>query len=337
MPLAPPPAALGGFPSRRPGASLRRLFRIYRHRDRMTGAVNGSPWRFGAVPPGRGRFDLPAPDGTCYWSDRRYGAWVEVWRGATTIDLVDARARRLWTAQAPPLRLANLLSPRSYRYGITAAISTQPDYACPSSGPRAARRRVCRPRRQLLARPRLGGAQRRRIRSRGHAAAQRGWTTTSGPHRARRRAAGRARLASASAWRRCPTTSPPSRPTPSAGRARESRVRLRKKRAHPYGGLVVPQVAHGRALEHLAIKLQVALGHRRRGPGLDRGPAGGRIEGVDPAQGEGEVRLGGGQEARHALADQGGQHAQRGPHDGDARGPGPRSPRWRPARPSGSG
>jgi hypothetical protein len=131
MPLAPPPAALGGFPSRRPGASLRRLFRSCWHRDRVTGAVNSSPWRFGAIPPGAGRFDLPTPDGTCYWSDRRYGAWLEVWRGASTIDLVDARARRLWTAQAPPLRLADLLSPRSYHYGITADISTQPEHALP--------------------------------------------------------------------------------------------------------------------------------------------------------------------------------------------------------------
>ena len=32
---------------------------------------------------------------------------------------------------APPLRLADLLSPRSYRYGITAAISTQPEHGLP--------------------------------------------------------------------------------------------------------------------------------------------------------------------------------------------------------------
>ena len=130
MPLQPPPAELSAFPTRRPSESLRRLYRIYWHRDRVTGAVN-SPWRFSAVPPGLGRFDLPSPDGTCCWSTRRYGAWVEVFRGATTVDLVDARARRLWTAQAPPLRLANLLSQASYRYGVTAAISTAPDYALP--------------------------------------------------------------------------------------------------------------------------------------------------------------------------------------------------------------
>ena len=119
--------------------SLRRLYRIYWHRDRVTGAVN-SPWRFSAVPPGLGRFDLPSPDGTCYWSSRRYGAWVEVWRGATTIDVADLRARRLWAAQAPPLRLANLLSRTSYPYGVTAAISTQPDYALPQQWAGALRR-----------------------------------------------------------------------------------------------------------------------------------------------------------------------------------------------------
>ena len=60
MPLQPPPAQLSGFPTRRPSVSLRRLYRIYWHRDRVTGAVN-SPWRFSAVPPGLGRFDLPSP------------------------------------------------------------------------------------------------------------------------------------------------------------------------------------------------------------------------------------------------------------------------------------
>lgn len=142
MPLRPPPAqisGLSGFPTRRPSVSLRRLYRIYWHRDRVTGAVN-SPWRFSAVPPGLGRFDLPSPEGTCYWSTRRYGAWVEVWRGATTVDLVDARARRLWIAQAPPLRLANLLSEAAYRYGVTAAISTEPDYDLPQQWAVALRR-----------------------------------------------------------------------------------------------------------------------------------------------------------------------------------------------------
>jgi hypothetical protein len=130
MPLSPPPTNLSGFPSRRPAASLRTLYRIFWSRDQVTGAVN-SPWRFSTIPDGRNRFDVPSPNGTCYWSDRRYGAWVEVFRGATLVNGSDARARRLWTGHAPALHLADLLSPKAYPFGITAAISTQPDYELP--------------------------------------------------------------------------------------------------------------------------------------------------------------------------------------------------------------
>lgn len=131
MPLQPPPADLAGFPRRRSSPALRTLYRIFWHRDRTTGEALG-PWRFSGLPGGTsGRFDLPAPAGTCYWSDRRYGAWVEVFRSTAVVAAVDAAARRLWTAQAPPLRLADLLSQRAYRFGVTAAISTQPDYPLP--------------------------------------------------------------------------------------------------------------------------------------------------------------------------------------------------------------
>ena len=93
---------------------------------RLHHKVARSPWRFSAIPPGHRRFDLSRPHGTCYWSSRRYGAWVEVWRGVTMVDLDDALKRRLWVGHAPAMHLANLLSPRAYGYGITAALSTQP-------------------------------------------------------------------------------------------------------------------------------------------------------------------------------------------------------------------
>ena len=128
MPLRPPPADLTGFPRRRTSASTTTLYRLHAHRDRTTGAVRG-PWWFASD--GGGRFDLPAPDGTCYWSSRRYGAFVEVFRGARTVAAEDLRARRLTTGHAPVLRLAHLLSPRALPYGVTAAISTQPDLALP--------------------------------------------------------------------------------------------------------------------------------------------------------------------------------------------------------------
>jgi hypothetical protein len=140
MPLGPPPASLVGFPPRRPSASLRTLYRIFWHRDPVTGVEN-SPWRFSAIPGGRNRFDVPVPNGTCYWSSRRYGAWVEVFRGAKVVDVSDMRARRLWTGHAPVLRLANLLAPKAYSCGVTAAISTQPDYRLPQQWAEALRLR----------------------------------------------------------------------------------------------------------------------------------------------------------------------------------------------------
>lgn len=138
MPLQPPPATLVGFPTRGPATEQWTLYRIYRHRDPDDGHVN-SPWRFSGTPPGRNRFDVATPYGTCYWSDQKYGAWLEVFRGATTVDLADARGRRLSTAHPPALRLADLLTKAAYRYGITAAVSTQPDYALPQQWAEALR------------------------------------------------------------------------------------------------------------------------------------------------------------------------------------------------------
>lgn len=130
MPLRPPPAHLTGFPRRRSSSRVRTLYRIFWRRDR-TGAVNG-PWRFSSLPStSDGRFDLRAPGGTCYWSSDRYGAFVEVFRGARTVDENDLVRRRLATGSAPVLRLAHLLSPKALSFGITAAISTQPDYTLP--------------------------------------------------------------------------------------------------------------------------------------------------------------------------------------------------------------
>ena len=142
MPRTPPPADLAGSPSRRNTPSVRTLYRIFWNRDQVTGAQN-SPWRFSTMTSGstgRNRFDVPEPNGTCYWSSRRYGAWVETFQGCTRVDLSDARHRRIWTGHAPVLRLANLLAPKAYPFGITAAISTQPEYALPQQWAEALRR-----------------------------------------------------------------------------------------------------------------------------------------------------------------------------------------------------
>lgn len=126
MPLTPP-GDLAGFPSRSLGTrGLETVYRVYAAR-RPDGTVT-RPWWFSS---GDGRFDLARPQGTCYWSDRKYGAWVEVFRGARTIDPVDARRRRLASARPPRLRMANLIGKAAYAFGITTEISSSPSYDLP--------------------------------------------------------------------------------------------------------------------------------------------------------------------------------------------------------------
>ena len=126
MPLQDPPHDLTSFPLRRYSNRLRTLYRVVWHRDRH-GNLN-QPWNYTSCPPGTNRFDLPDPEGTCYWSDESYGAFLETFRGAKVIASVDVAAKRLWVAKAPRERLANLLAPKAASVGVTAAISTQPDY-----------------------------------------------------------------------------------------------------------------------------------------------------------------------------------------------------------------
>jgi hypothetical protein len=128
VPLNEPPQDLTGFPARRDSAALHTLYRVTRRRPVPPPA---SPWWFSQVPGGRGRFDLPAPEGTCYWSSQPYGAFLEAFRGTRLVASPDVAMRRMWRASAPRLRLANLLARRAASFGITAAISSQPDYKLP--------------------------------------------------------------------------------------------------------------------------------------------------------------------------------------------------------------
>lgn len=51
--------------------------------------------------------------------------------GVRVVASADAAAKRLWVAEAPTERLANLLAPQASTVGVTAAISTQPDHQRP--------------------------------------------------------------------------------------------------------------------------------------------------------------------------------------------------------------
>jgi hypothetical protein len=131
--LAPPPPDLSAFPTPSDAQASRELYRIFFHRNSRSGELT-SPWRFGSVPPGASRFDLPVPHGTCYWSDRRYGAFVEVFCGARVVDRVDVTRRRLFAATPPPrLRLADTSSRRAYRFGISGELLTVVPYTVPQA------------------------------------------------------------------------------------------------------------------------------------------------------------------------------------------------------------
>lgn len=127
MPLEKPPADLAGFPSVR----LRRdaeLFRIHR--------ADRSPWWFSDD--GSGRFDLEGDQGTCYLARTPLGAFVEVFRRVNLVGEPMIAARRL-ARLSPPQggRLADCTDPVARRYGVTAAIHSQPEYALTRAWARA--------------------------------------------------------------------------------------------------------------------------------------------------------------------------------------------------------
>ena len=136
--LPDPPADLSGFPTLQLAETPTELFRIFHLRSRA-GRLN-SPWRFGTRPPGNSRFDLDDPEGTCYWSDHRYGSWVEVFRGTRVVDRADVTRRALFTTRPPSLKLANALAPASHAFGMTAELSTVVPHDRPQAWARAVRR-----------------------------------------------------------------------------------------------------------------------------------------------------------------------------------------------------
>lgn len=126
MSLGPPPTNLTGFPVRPRSRTPRALHRIFWHRN-LDGELN-SAWNFTSIPPGSNRYDLPAPAGTCYWSDRAYGAFVEVFRGIKVLAPVDVQRRRLFTAVPPPLRLADATAAGAYAFDMTLELSSITPY-----------------------------------------------------------------------------------------------------------------------------------------------------------------------------------------------------------------
>lgn len=117
----------------------RDLYRLFRSADPETGHPR-APFHFASRPdtsgsgrrgvPAGGRFDLVAPQGTCYLADTRIGAWVEVFRGTRMVDNRDARARSLLRTRAPRrVLLADLTDRSAIADGITLDVHAGDDRA----------------------------------------------------------------------------------------------------------------------------------------------------------------------------------------------------------------
>jgi RES domain-containing protein len=99
----------------------RRLARIHK--------AGRSPWWFSSD--GSGRFDPVGVGGmgTCSLAENELGAFVEVFRTATTLDVKDVEARRVsLLALDRELRLANVCSRKALRHGVTAVLGASGDY-----------------------------------------------------------------------------------------------------------------------------------------------------------------------------------------------------------------
>jgi len=117
-PLAAPPADLRRFPAFRL-TPVRALYRIHR-RDR-------NPWWFSHD--GTGRFDLPAPEGTCYLAVSPLGAFVEVFREIALVSQALVDARCVSTLRLPgAARLADCTRARARAFGVTAEIHATEEY-----------------------------------------------------------------------------------------------------------------------------------------------------------------------------------------------------------------
>ena len=119
MPVAQPSGDLRGFP-RRTLAAGSSLWRIHR--------ADRDPWWFSGS--GDGRFDLPAPAGTCYLATRPAGAFVEVFRDFLVVPAEEVACRRLSRLRlAHPVLMADLTAARARRFGVTAELHATGEYA----------------------------------------------------------------------------------------------------------------------------------------------------------------------------------------------------------------
>lgn len=113
------PGDLRGFPSTSPPAELVRVCR-----------ASAGTWWFSSD--GSGRFDLPAPEGTCYLATDAYAAIREATRlGPVSADWVTERELRETAPPDPHARLAATTRKAAGNYGITTELVTLVPYDLP--------------------------------------------------------------------------------------------------------------------------------------------------------------------------------------------------------------
>jgi hypothetical protein len=133
-----PPASLKGIPtSRVPGTHW------YREHGHRPSAFDGGCWYYASLPADPatgGRFDVPAPDGTCYFANRSPVAALErigrftAQHKPVPADLVDGRVISTIEATSLPDRAVNLVGKRAAtHFGVTGELFTMSDYAVPQA------------------------------------------------------------------------------------------------------------------------------------------------------------------------------------------------------------
>lgn len=112
------PFGVKGFPTTKLDANSP-LYRLYKHTFATPGIRSG--WYFSSIgAPRAGRFDLPQPHGTCYFSTEKFGAWSEIFRGAHFVNGTDIDCRTLLTAsRTANIRFANMADRGATGFGVT--------------------------------------------------------------------------------------------------------------------------------------------------------------------------------------------------------------------------
>lgn len=133
-----PPTSLQGIPTGRPTGT-----HWYREHGHRPGAPDGGCWYYASLPADPatgGRFDVPAPDGTCYFANRPLVAALERVGRFTARhrlvpgDLVEGRVITTIATASLPDKVVNLLAKRAAtHFGVTGELFTMPDYAVPQA------------------------------------------------------------------------------------------------------------------------------------------------------------------------------------------------------------